>query len=315
MATYPGATFKPLGPQTEPLMRAHNIVCLHTMVGYLTSTDGYFRTGNGAGYQGTESHFGVGGRWGGDAKAGLDGTVWQWQDLLYTADANLDGAWDVISIETADNAASPIAPWTPLQCEAISQLLAWLCSPQAHVDCPSSWLCHREGIPLALIPDTLPGRRGIGYHRQGIDPWRVDGGVRWSPSSGKGCPDPARIAQIPAVIERAIEITQGDDMPLTQEDIDRIANATMLKILGYRITRQDSRFGSDGVPLVQELADIRTAQIGQVANDAAMSATVAKLAETPDVSAADIEAAAKAGAASAIAEGVKVTGTLSVEPT
>ena len=58
-------------------------------------------------------------------------------------------------------------------------------------------------------------------------------------------------------------------MPLTQEDIDRIANATMLKILGYRITRQDSRFGSDGVPLVQELADIRTAQIGQVANDAA----------------------------------------------
>ena len=46
-----------------------------------------------------------------------------------------------------------------------------------------------------------------------------------------------------------------------------------------------------------------------------MSATVAKLAETPDVSAADIEAAAKAGAASAIAEGVKVTGTLSVEPT
>ena len=59
------------------------------------------------GYQGTESHFGVGGRWGGDAKAGLDGTVWQWQDLLYTADANLDGAWDVISIETADNAAHP----------------------------------------------------------------------------------------------------------------------------------------------------------------------------------------------------------------
>ena len=53
------------------------------MVGYLTSTDDYFRTGNGAGYQDTESHSGVGGRWGGDAKAGLDGTVWQWQDLLY----------------------------------------------------------------------------------------------------------------------------------------------------------------------------------------------------------------------------------------
>ena len=88
MLTYPAAVHKPLGPQTEPRMTGHDIVCLHTMAGYLSSTDRYFRAANGAGYIGTESHFGVGGRWGGDARAGLDGTVWQWQDLMHQADAN-----------------------------------------------------------------------------------------------------------------------------------------------------------------------------------------------------------------------------------
>ncbi len=69
MLTYPAAVHKPLGPQTEPRMTGHDIVCLHTMAGYLSSTDRYFRAANGAGYIGTESHFGVGGRWGGDARA------------------------------------------------------------------------------------------------------------------------------------------------------------------------------------------------------------------------------------------------------
>ena len=127
MLTYPGAAYKPLGPQTEPRMTGHDIVCLHTMVGYLSSTDAYFRTANGAGYQGTESHFGVGGRWGKDGTLGLDGTVWQWQDLAHQADANLDGNPTVISVETADNAARQIQPWTPAQVESLARLLAWLC--------------------------------------------------------------------------------------------------------------------------------------------------------------------------------------------
>ena len=212
MIRYPAAEYRPLGVQTEPRMAGHDVVCLHTMVGYLSSTDRYFRSGNGAGYQGTESHFGVGGKWGGDAVAGLDGTVWQWQDLAHQADANLGGNPTTISIETADNAARPIQPWTPAQVESLAQLVAWLCARTTHADCPPSWTCHREGIPLSLIPDTLPGRRGIGYHRQGCDPWRVEGGVRWSPSTGKDCPTEARIQQIPAIIARAIEITQEDDM-------------------------------------------------------------------------------------------------------
>ena len=219
MLTYPGAAFKPLGPQTEPSMTGHDIVCIHTMVGYLSSTDRYFRVTNGAGYQGTESHYGVGGKWGSDAVAGLDGVVYQWQDIAHQADANLDGNSTVISIETADNAARPIAPWTPAQVESLAQLLAWLCAPATHAACPAAWTCRREGIPLSLIPDTLPGRRGIGYHRQGIDPWRVEGGVKWSDSRGKDCPTETRIAQIPGVIARAVEITQGDDMAATPDEI------------------------------------------------------------------------------------------------
>lgn len=221
MKTYPGAVFKPLGPQTEPTMTGHDVLCLHTMVGVLASTDGYFRHGNGEGYAGTESHYGVGGKWGKDAALGLDGTVWQWQDRRYEADANLDGRHRIISIETGDNfpaSAADIEPWTPLQCEAISQLLAWESTVEAHADCPPSWTCHREGIPLALIPDTLPGRRGVGYHQQGCDPWRVSGGVLWSPSRGKVCPGARRIAQIPAVIARAQAITAAKHTPPPQED-------------------------------------------------------------------------------------------------
>src|SRR3989304_3598197 len=55
---YPGAAWKPLGTQSEPAMTGHHLVIVHTMVGYLYSTDGMFRQG---GDDGTESHFGVGG--------------------------------------------------------------------------------------------------------------------------------------------------------------------------------------------------------------------------------------------------------------
>lgn len=245
MLIYPRAEHRPLGPQTEPRMTGHDVVCLHTMVGYLSSTDRYFRAANGAGYAGTESHFGVGGKWGGDAVAGLDGTVWQWQDLAHQADANLGGNPTTISIETADNAARPIAPWTPAQVESLAQLLAWLCAPATHAACPAAWTCRREGIPLSLIPDTLPGRRGIGYHRQGCDPWRVAGGVKWSDSRGKDCPTETRIAQIPAIIARAQAITaakrpptpappQEDDDPMAMTPEDRTALA---KEIGHEVAQ------------------------------------------------------------------------------
>lgn len=194
---YPAAQLRMLGDQTQPPMRRHDVICLHTMVGYLYSTDVMFKRN---GFTGTESHFGVGGRWGSDVSSGrrLDGVVYQWQDLDFTADANLNGNPYVISIETADNApdsAADIAAWTSAQCAAISKLVAWLCD--------------RYDIPATLIPDSKPGRRGIAFHREGCEHsdgvgshpgWLQVGGVRWSSSLGKGCPEVRRIAQIQNVI-------------------------------------------------------------------------------------------------------------------
>jgi N-acetylmuramoyl-L-alanine amidase-like protein len=195
MARYPDASWRPLAGGHQAVMPKHDVVCLHTMVGYLTTTDAMFKRN---GWTGTESHFGVGGKWGGDADKGYDGKVFQWGDTAYKADANLDG-WDrVISIETADNApglVKNIQPWTPKQLDAIVKLVAWL--------------CRKHDIPPVLIPDSKPSRRGIGYHQLGCEHSRgvgavpgflVKGGERWSKSEGKECPGPQRIAQVKTII-------------------------------------------------------------------------------------------------------------------
>lgn len=196
MATlYPKAEWRPLGPQTQPKMSAHDIICLHTMVGSLSGTDAMFKKN---GYGGTESHFGV----------GHQGIVYQWQDLEYTADANYQGNRTVISIETADYGEGPfgdwdtrgdnVPPWTPAQIETNAQIIAWCCK--------------KYNIPCILIPDTKPGRRGIGYHAQGVPGNElVPGGIIWSIAKGKVCPGRKRIAQIPTVIARARRIIEGTD--------------------------------------------------------------------------------------------------------
>src|SRR5262245_40429109 len=228
-ALYPDAQYRPLGTQTEPVLANHDIVCLHTMVGSLSSTDNYFHQD---GYGGTESHFGV----------GHDGTVYQWQDLDFQADANLDGNDRVISIETGDSgngfpawSGSNVPAWTEAQLVAISELVAWL--------------CQRYDIPCALIPDTRQGRRGIGYHRQGIDPWRVPDGERWSSSYGKVCPGDRRVQQITTeIIPRAQAILRGEtDVPLTPDEINKIAAAVW--------SRTEKDKNREDIPKVPDGAD------------------------------------------------------------
>lgn len=226
---YNGALWTPLeSSQEQPAMVAHDIICFHTMVGYLISTDGYFRSG---GWSGTESHFGTGGIWGSDLGGGMDGKLFQWQDLMYSADANYHGSRRVISIENADNAASPIAPFTDKQVDTLVELCDTLCDPAFHRNCPTTWQCRHEGIPRSLIPDTKVGRRGLGYHKQGVpksrystgDDWLVPGGVQWSTSPGKGCPDPLRIAQVTRVIIPRLRGEGGDE--LSAEDVQAITKA------------------------------------------------------------------------------------------
>lgn len=250
----PPIQFRPLGAQTEPPMARHDIICLHTMVGYLSSTDAMFKRN---GYGGTESHFGIGGKWGpSDPVRGLEGVIFQWQDLRHTADANLDGNPRVISIETADNAPKfpkDIEDWTPKQCESIARLVAWLCTPAAHSSCPASWLCHREGIPAVLVPDTKPSRRGIAYHQQGCTPHVVAGGELWSSADGKECPGPRRIRQItttiiPRVKELLVAIPANppeDDV--TPQDKKDIIDGVVAKLLGQPVDNETTATPGDTV--------------------------------------------------------------------
>lgn len=206
-ARYLRAEWRPLGEQTQPRMSAHDLIVLHTMAGTLAGTDEFFRD---RGYGGTESHFGV----------GADGVVLQWQDLEHTADANGDGNRRCISIETADRGAgfptwsgSDVPAWTDRQLAALAELLAWL--------------ANRYRIPLQLVADSRPGRRGVAYHRLGIDPWRVAGGEKWSTAAGKVCPGDRRIAQIPDLIDEARRIAGREEDALS-EQFEKDARARLL---------------------------------------------------------------------------------------
>jgi hypothetical protein len=191
MARMPGATWRPLGPNPsiEGTMARYDILCYHTMVGSLWGTDAYFHRD---GYGGTESHFGT----------GYDGEILQWQDSRYRADANLDGGDRVLSVETADMgrgfpawSGENVPAWTAAQVEANARIAVW---------------AHKvHGIPLVIIPNTLQSSRGLGWHRQGIDPWRCAVCERWSSSSGKICPGNRRVAQMPLVLARAKQIVAG----------------------------------------------------------------------------------------------------------
>lgn len=168
MATlYPHATYKPLGAQSQPKLVNPTAIILHTMGGYLNGTDTTFRNN---GYTGDESHFGIGGPADG---VNLDGVVWQWQDLDYTADAQYSGNQYGISVETSDG-TNPPNPWSERQLAAIESLLIWL--------------CQRYSLPAKLMLKETD--KGIGYHSLFHD-WNLD---------FHNCPGSVRIQQLTEVI-------------------------------------------------------------------------------------------------------------------
>lgn len=197
MARMPGAQWRPLPGSSTTKISSYDILAWHTMVGSLAGTDSYFR-GSAAG---TNSHFGV----------GHDGTIYQWVDTAYRSGANLNGNYHIISVETADTGTgfpawtgSNVPAWNAAQIEANAQIAAWV--NKTH------------GIPFDLIPDAKPGRRGNGWHRQGVPGYMVAGAEKWSNATGKVCPGDRRIAQIPQVIARAKQIAGGQTAP-TEEDM------------------------------------------------------------------------------------------------
>lgn len=270
---YAGAIWDPLGTQTEPRMRAHDVAVLHTMAGTFSGVDRMFHE---SGYGGLESHFGLAG----------SGLMDQWQDIAFEADANLDGNDRVISLETADRgetfppwSGSDVPAWTQPQVEAIVKWLLWVTSKEAHAACPPSWLCHQVGIPRVLIPDTQPHRRGIGYHRQGIDPWRHPNGERWSNATGKVCPGDRRIEQlVNVIIPRVQGVPQeDDDMAMSAEDRE-----WFIYVLGWLTTGKVNSVVNPKVPEWAFADDATTFTLPEIATrvpgpDAIAAAVVAKL--------------------------------------
>ena len=197
MARMPGAEW--LGEQSPRTpMDRYDVVCIHTIVGFAPAH---------------AAHFSV----------KLDGMILQSRDTKYRSGANLDGNHRVIAIENED--AAKDIPLTPEQVESNAQILAW--ANRVH------------DIPLQLCPDSRASSRGIAVHRQGIDGnftlpsrtlglprsmWlgRVSGGEHWSTSTGKVCPRDNKIAQVPAVLARAKQIIEGDDMAEYADDLKRI---------------------------------------------------------------------------------------------
>ena len=278
----PGATWRPLAADyaTKPRMSAHDIICIHTMVGSLWGTDAYFRQG---GFTGTESHFGT----------GPDGEVLQWQDTDYQADANYQGSHHIISIENADvgagfptwnlNDGNAVPAFTDAQCEAVAKIIAWA--------------CREYDIPCVLIPDSKPGRRGIGYHRQGVPGYMVAGGELWSTAPGKVCPGNRRIAQIPQIIDRARAIlggaTEEDDMNAEQDArLTRIENVLMRRANGG--VQDIHNTTTTGLAELRALAKV-VASNGDVDETALAAALVpqviAALGEAKGITPADVEAA------------------------
>ena len=123
---------------------------------------------------------------------GLDGRIAQMVDTDRTAWTQRAGNGHWLSVENAGHTPKPL---TAAQVEANAQLLA-----RAHT---------AYGVPLQLAAN--PDGKGLGHHSMGCN-WP---GGAWGHCD---CPGAAIIAQKQAILDRAIAITEGDDMALTDRD-------------------------------------------------------------------------------------------------
>lgn len=255
MALCPFAKWDRL-PGSEPSIHPRMVI-FHTMVGYLTSTDRYFRSGASGGI---ESHFGVGGKWGGDATAGLDGAIWQWRNTTEQADANLDANDFAISIETADNApasASDLQPWTPKQVVSLIRL--------------GRWLAETHDIPKRIVTSWDDPRGGFGWHAM----WGAPS--HWTPSAGKVCPGAARIKQLKEVVLPAI--FSGEDVirPMAFYDTEADFKAAVLAAVRQGLITWAGTWEPDAGSPMSVLTDARNKTNAVLASVGALSDDEAKI--------------------------------------
>lgn len=125
-----------------------------------------------------------------------DGSIAQVVDTEVTAWTQRAGNGRWLSVENAGHTPHPL---TDAQIEANARIFA-----AAH-------LTYRVPLQIATSPDG----KGLGHHSMG-----AENGVDWGHSH---CPGPAIIAQKPAILARAIQIVEGDDV--TKDDIAAIVAA------------------------------------------------------------------------------------------
>ena len=190
MAWLEGATRKEIGKHRRRLVTPRRLI-FHTAVANVDSLYGFFSSAS------------VCSHWYTQERGGIE----QYVDTQFQAPAQRQGNYDCLSVESWDGygvtwkQGDPVPPWTDEQMEAHVAIAVF--ANQTH------------GIPLELLPDSRAGRWGVGYHRLGCDPWRVEGGELWSSSYGKICPGLARIRQVPEIISEARRRT-GEDMAFTE---------------------------------------------------------------------------------------------------
>jgi len=160
MSICPFAVQKLIPPGSNDPRIKPRVAILHVAVSVADSLYEFFRDRSG----GVESHFYV----------ALDGTVEQYRDTGWQADANFLANDFAVSIETA---GMGVGKWNDAQLAAIKRLLLWLNVA--------------DGIPLQKCP-TWDGS-GVGYHVQFGSPGK------WTPVA-KSCPGPDRIEQFLTVL-------------------------------------------------------------------------------------------------------------------
>lgn len=174
------------------------------------------------------------------------GRIAQMVDTDIRAWAQRDGNSRWLSVENEGFLPDAL---TPAQVEANARILA-----RAH---------QVYGVPLQIA--TSPDGRGLGHHSMG-----AESGANWGHSA---CPGPAIKAQKAAIVARAKEIIEGDDMPTPAEYAEAV--------WAHPLARQNDKPAPAGVLLANGFDRTISAQTAALKTEQ----IVTKLAEVnPDLS-------------------------------
>ncbi|MDG9705536.1 N-acetylmuramoyl-L-alanine amidase [Streptomyces sp. DH37] len=275
MAWYPGATKMELQPESDAqaAIRPTQLI-IHSIVAPWTArrTYEYWRDSTTL-----ESHFGL----------GYQGDLAQYIGTETRADANAganrrpDGT-GAVSVETASN-TSASDPWTVAQVEQLIRLGVWM---HTH-----------HGVPLRICRSH--DDPGFGYHCLHR---------AWS-TSGTACPGPARIKQFrevvfPGIVARATGKTttpKEESMALSTDDVKKVWNTDGFLRVPWGTDTNPHWAPSSVLTYAVEIGRENRGRIKEVqAQLGALTEVVVQLASGGGLDAAEIRAAAEAGAQAAL---------------